>query len=239
VADPNENYLLLKLSIQGKFLTVGAVYGPNTSNQEFFDMLERDLISLGNQPIVLGGDWNATYSTLPVDVNPDCYNMAALPNRTHSTLINNLCVNLSVSDPYRALHPLTNKFSYCPRATGATNKSRIDFFLISNCLIGSTSSCDISDSLQSSAFDHKAITLYFTGKNRVYSQQQIAGKTIADTDTSLLVHLSTLECYLIYQDRQGDEKDRLLGHIGTARNALRNAGPDPVFYKLEYNDFQE
>jgi hypothetical protein len=35
VADPNENYLLLKLSIQGKILTVGAVYGPNTTNQEF------------------------------------------------------------------------------------------------------------------------------------------------------------------------------------------------------------
>jgi hypothetical protein len=51
--------------------------------------------------------------------------------------------------------------------------------------------------------------------------------------------LSTLECHLIYQDRRRDEKDRLLGLIGTARNALREAGPDPVFYKLEYNDFQE
>jgi hypothetical protein len=57
-----------------------------------------------------------------------------------------------------------------------------------------------------------------------------------DPDTALLVHLSTLECYLTYQDRRRDEKDRLLGLIGTARNALRNAGPDPVFYKL---DFQE
>jgi hypothetical protein len=107
---------------------------------------------------------------------------------------------------------------------GATNKSRIDFFLVSNSLLGFINKCDISDNLQSSAFDHKATVLQFTGKSRNYGQQNIAGKTIADPDTTLLVHLSTLECHLIYQDRDRAEKARLLGLLGSARNALKNTG---------------
>jgi exonuclease III len=171
---------------------VGSIYGPNNTDHPFFDNLNRDLLAFGNVPIILGGDWNATYSNLPVDVNPDCFNMASLPNRTHSDLINNMCVNLSISDPFRALNPVLRKFSYCPRAVGATNKSRIDFFLVSNSLLGFINKCDISDNLQSSAFDHKAMVLQFTGKSRSYGQQGIAGKTIADPDTTLLVQLSTL-----------------------------------------------
>jgi hypothetical protein len=128
VADPGENYLLLKLLIQGKQLVVGSIYGPNNTDYAFFENLDRDLSAFGNVPIIIGGDWNATYSNLPVDVNPDCINMASLPNRTHSDLINNMCVTLSISDPFRALNPVLSKFSYCPRAVGATNKSRIDFF---------------------------------------------------------------------------------------------------------------
>jgi hypothetical protein len=130
VADPGENYLLLKLLVQGKQLVVGSIYGPNNTDHAFFDNLNRDLFAFGNVPIILGGDWNATYSNLPVDVNPDCFNMAALPNRTHSDLINNMCVTFSISDPFRALNPVLRKFSYCPRAVGATNKSRIDFFSV-------------------------------------------------------------------------------------------------------------
>jgi hypothetical protein len=110
---------------------------------------------------------------------------------------------------------------------------------VSNSLLGFISKCDISDNLQSSAFDHKATVLQFTGKSCSYSQQCIAGKTIADPDTTLLVHLSTLECYLIYQDRDHAEKGRLLGLIGNARKALKNAGPDPVFYNIDFVDLQD
>jgi hypothetical protein len=144
-----------------------------------------------------------------------------------------MCDNLLLLDPFRSLNPLLRRYSYCPRAIGASNKSRIDYFLISNSLLGRVSSCNISDNLQSSAFDHKAIILKFSGNGTDFGKQNISCRTISDPDADLLVNLSILECYLIYQDRGIDDKNQLLSLIGARRKDLREAGPDPAFYNIE------
>jgi exonuclease III len=128
VADPAENYLLLEVAIAGKNFILGSIYGPNTNNREFFANLERDLQSLNNERRIIAGDWNCTFSCDDVQVNIDCINMAAPPNRTHSLLLNELCDRLALIEPYRTLNPNKLEYTYVPRAAGAKNRSRIDFF---------------------------------------------------------------------------------------------------------------
>jgi hypothetical protein len=74
-ADPDENYLLLDLLVKGKRIIVGSVYGPNVNNRQFFDNLKHDIRSFGTENIILGGDWNCTFSTDEIETNIDCVNM--------------------------------------------------------------------------------------------------------------------------------------------------------------------
>jgi exonuclease III len=96
----------------------------------FFYNLKNDLRSLGNHPIILAGDWNCTYSSDPLNSNIDCINMRNLRNFLHSQLIDDLCNELTLEDPYRSLNPAKVDFTYIPRAAGKNNRSRIDFFCV-------------------------------------------------------------------------------------------------------------
>jgi len=81
IADREENYLLAKIiTAEGKTIVVGAVYGPNTADRQFFVNLTRDIRTLGDYPRIVGGDWNVVPSSEPIQVNIDCYQMNAVPN---------------------------------------------------------------------------------------------------------------------------------------------------------------
>jgi exonuclease III len=161
ICDEDENVLLLRCNIGGDMCIIGAIYGPNNFDVNFFEFLHREVTALGDYPIVLGGDWNITFSNLPIDVNPDCCNMVNLPNLRHSEMLLNLCDELRLTDPFRALYPTKIDFSYNPRRMGAVNRSRIDFFILSDELLNRVDDCYIVDHLQSSLFDHKAVNLNF------------------------------------------------------------------------------
>ena len=159
--DPEDNYILTRVSLKGTSIILGSVYGPNEYDPEFFARLGADLNRLGNYPVILGGDWNCTFSTDPVASNIDCINMANLPNIRHSRLLSNLCDRFKLTDPYRVYFPTRRDFSYRPRNLLQKNKSRIDFFLMSEDLLMATSNCDMALGLQSKLLDHKAIYLSF------------------------------------------------------------------------------
>ena len=53
--DPEENYLLLMAELKGNRVIIGSIYGPNDHDNNFFTSLERDIVSLGNYPVILGG----------------------------------------------------------------------------------------------------------------------------------------------------------------------------------------
>jgi hypothetical protein len=112
--DPDDNYLALRVSAGEKELIIGSVYGPNNHNPVFFDRLYTSLSRLGNLPTIIGGDWNCTYSALPIPDNPDIINMRSLPNKRHTELVLNLCNNLELTDPFRVKFPVRKEFSYTP-----------------------------------------------------------------------------------------------------------------------------
>jgi exonuclease III len=155
-ADRGENYILLELEMSGENIIIGSIYGPNVNDPEFFSNLERDIVSLNNNKIIIGGDFNCTFSTDNVRTNIDCLNMNAPPNLAHSLLIANMCERLQITDPYRIVYPNKKEYTYVPRAVNANNRSRIDFFLVSTHFITNSTAVSIAEHLQNKLFDHRA-----------------------------------------------------------------------------------
>ena len=142
-----------------------------------------------------------------------------------------MCTNLDLIDPYRTIHPNRRDFSFIPRSKTQINRSRIDFFLISRNLFNHTSSCDISSTLQSSLFDHKAIRLSFSEpKNNTIRKPSISRSIIRDVNLDIVVFYSTYETYLHHLDNntlnQGTLALNLLS-VGRIKQLLRLAGTPP------------
>jgi hypothetical protein len=71
-----------------------------------------------------------------------------------------MCTDLRLSDPFCTLYPTKIDFTYTPFGLVRNNRSRIDFFMVSNNLIPMLDDCTISPTVTASLFDHKCISLY-------------------------------------------------------------------------------
>jgi exonuclease III len=127
-----ENTLLLRALIYNTEVILVSIYGPNGNDPQFFIELRDMLNRFNHLPFIIAGDWNATYSSENIEQNIDCFKMQRLPNLTHSRKINDLCAEYSLTDPFRFLYPEKLEYSYIPRNILANNKSRLDFFIISD-----------------------------------------------------------------------------------------------------------
>jgi exonuclease III len=229
--DIEENLLLLRVDLKGEQLIVGAVYGPNHNYPAFFDNIKNEIRAIsGNNPVpvCLGGDWNCTYSTDPVDINIDTLNMMALPNLTHSIALNQMCLELELVDPFRHLHFNKTEFTFMPRSEASKNKSRIDFFLVSESLLGSVNDCKISDTLQSKLFDHKAVKLILNQKAKIKKKGIfIANKVMASDLLDAVVYSSVAETYLHHvRPPAVFQLENMLRTVGELKQAIRNLGID-------------
>ena len=111
-SDPEENYLLVMAEIKGNTLILGSIYGPNSHDNTFFIALQRDIVALGDHPVILGGDWNCTVSCNNTDTNIDCLNMINPPNLRHSNYLSTLCNELDLLDPQSSYYVLCAKKKY-------------------------------------------------------------------------------------------------------------------------------
>jgi len=237
--DRDENYLAISLQDPaGKTFICCAVYGPNNRDDNFFDRLEQGLRTLGNFPMIIGGDWNCTFSDASVETNIDCLNMTNVPNAAHSRKIRLLCENLDLTDPFRILWPNTKKFSYFPRNVNQINRSRIDFFLMSSCLITKLSRCDINSMPNCKAFDHATILLDFRNAGtRNGGNRRIYNSILSDPDIDIVVKLTVLETHLTHCIIDDDSilwrGHNALEMVGRCRALLRSVGPTPTILPYE------
>jgi exonuclease III len=231
-SDPEENYLLLEISIAGNIYVLGSIYGPNSTNRSFFENLERDLQSFNTDKIILAGDWNCTMSAENIRNNIDCLNMVNVPNRTHTLLLNELCDRLNLIDPYRATNPEKREYTYVPRAAGANNRSRIDFFLISAGIVSLSMECKILPNLQNKLFDHRAVTLDYRKKTTMGSLNKRADNAILKDDIiDLIIFSACAEAYAIHSSPAAlpvQEQREVLRKVGTIKTIIRNAGPPVI-----------
>ncbi len=141
-----------------------------------------------------------------------------------------MCTELSLSDPYRILHPNNKEYTYVPSSLIERNRSRLDFFLISKNLFNKPVNCIIPQSLTSTLFDHKPVTISFKGKLR--SQRNIVKDSILNNpDLEYHVKSAIFECYLQHwvpganidgSVTNGDEIGVLLGNIGRILTLLKD-----------------
>jgi exonuclease III len=224
-----DNYLLLRARINDHTVIIGSVYGPNENNPNFYVKLKTSIQNLGNHPCVLGGDWNATYSCVLLASNSDVLNMQALPNINNSRKIKEICDELIMSDPFRALYPNKLEYSFAPWGNMRPNRSRLDFFIVSNNIIPLVNNCWIEPHVQSRLFDHKAVILDFCAVPAASSRPNISNKILNDPDIDTIVELSVFECYAMYLDENNPNKVHALRLVGEGLGILREAGPDPSF----------
>jgi exonuclease III len=99
-SDTEDNILGLVLESDSSIFSICSVYGPNDNNKTFFSSLSGFIESLGDVPVVIGGDWNATYSQSPSSYNPDTLNMSSPPSLIRSGWIADLCSSFGLLDPF-------------------------------------------------------------------------------------------------------------------------------------------
>jgi exonuclease III len=130
--DDDENIMGIKISITDCELWLISVYGPNTNDVAFFNCLSRLIDRCNGTPVIVGGDWNTTVSTLDSPDNIDIYGMLRPPSSLRSNLLSEICIRGLLTDPFRALHPEKRDYTYTPR-TGRAHRSRLDFFFNIGC----------------------------------------------------------------------------------------------------------
>jgi exonuclease III len=194
-SDDIGNILLMLIKIGNVKLLLGSVYGPNEDNAEFFRLLSENIREMRSDYVVFGGDWNTTIDSRAVAQNIDVLNMANIPSVQRSRMITDLCNEHGLTDPYRYLYPDAREFTYVPYAEISTNRSRIDFFLISNTLPVQCINCRIPHSVSSLMFDHKQVSLQFRRDNP-YKKQTLNDTILKDADLEEIVNISVTECYI-------------------------------------------
>jgi exonuclease III len=165
IRDPKNNILALNITICGTEIILISVYGPNSNDYDFFKDFKSICRKSPNIPKICAGDWNTTYSTDPGENNIDIINMLSPPSIVRSGWLSDICDEYGLCDPFRATHYTCRDYTFVPR-TGARNRSRIDFFLVSDSLLFLCNKCFISPSLSTDLFDHKSIELHFNINTR-------------------------------------------------------------------------
>ena len=97
MVDNDENFMIIKISIEHTTWIIASVYGPNNSDPGFYHNLERAINRLrGNDtlPIVIGGDWNTTWENRPANDNLDVFHMANAPNPQNCVRLRKMCSDL-------------------------------------------------------------------------------------------------------------------------------------------------
>jgi exonuclease III len=218
--DPDENILGLRISVNEYVLWIVSIYGPNTNDVNFFENIRNLVIGAGTDPVVIGGDWNATVCCINSHDNIDTLYMAAPPSIFRSQKIRDISYECKLTDPFRALWPEEKDFTYIPR-TGARNRSRLDFFLVSDSILNCVSKCIISDSLLSNLFDHKPISLTL-GASDLNPSNSIYNSTINHSKFTDIVTISITDTYLNHAVPESANLQVFKQNTGNCINLIRD-----------------
>ena len=94
-----------------------------------------------------------------VDSNVDIFRMQNIPNKCNRDLLRDMATRFSLFDPTRVLYPEDKLFTYAPFGNLRTNRSRLDFFVISGGLLPCLKNCKPATTVAINLFDHKSVTL--------------------------------------------------------------------------------
>jgi hypothetical protein len=195
----------------------------------FKNLITRADTGTGTVPFIIGGDWNATVCTLNSPDNIDILNMPLPPSNIRSQKIHEIMQEGKLTDPFRMLYPDKRDFTYIPRS-GRRNRSRIDFFLVSDSSLLNVTDASISHALQSNLFDHKTIFLAL-GKAETNSTGIIHNSTINHARFLDIVRTGTVDSYLNHADPDTVNLETHKINLGRTLQLIRNY--NDIIFALE------
>ena len=138
---------------------LGSIYGPNGTGREFYRPISRIVNKSNNYKVIMGGDWNTVWDRSPVASNLDTFHMANIPNAINSGLLEKMCSEFGLFDPYRVLYPNRRNFTYSPFGHVRLNRSRLDFFVVSSNVLSDITECECKFAVTVKLYDHKSVSL--------------------------------------------------------------------------------
>jgi hypothetical protein len=141
--------------------------------------------------------------------------------------------NSSLSDPFRTLWPLQRDFTYIPRHAG-NNRSRIDFFLISDALLPAINDCSIGTGLLTNLFDHKTIFLCL-GIKSCKPSSSVYNSTLTHNRFNAVSVSACVDCYLIHAAPDTPGLDGMRTAVGNTLLIIRELNDLDWKIELEGN----
>ena len=156
---------------------MGTVYGPNTDDPLFYDCLLDQLVKMGNNDILLSGDWN-------ILLNPeiDGTNYKHVNNPINRQKVLKIMSDLNLFDIWRDSNICKRMYTWKRKlASGNIQMGRLDFILVSETLLGNCRKESIVPGFRS---DHSAVdvTLVFNEVKR--------GRTFWKFNSTLLKNIN-------------------------------------------------
>ena len=147
--DPAGRFIICDLKTNEKFLTLANIYAPNEVKPSFFQNFYDHLSSFKCESIIIGGDFN-----LVLSLEKDKKGGLAKTHRNSLKSIQEISENLDLLDVWRIYNPDDRR--YTCRQRQPKFQCRLDFFLISQSVIGDVTNADIVPGYKT---DHSMITL--------------------------------------------------------------------------------
>ena len=140
----------VELTINEKDFVILNIYGPNTEDLTHFNTLEAYLKDNTDKTLIIGGDFNTV-----LDIELDKKNGRTDTHKSCRKYLNELTQTFNLVDIWRIKHPNLKQYTW-HSTTKPPIFSRLDYFLLSDNLANSVSSCAHRISYKS---DHSIVEL--------------------------------------------------------------------------------
>ena len=150
--DNSGNILILDIEIDKQRLTLVNLYGPNKDDPSFYEDIKKRVVRLGNNNIIMVGDWN-----LLLNPEIDGLNYMHINNPNARQKVLKIMSDLNLYDVWREENGEKQTFTWKRKISrGKIQMGRLDYFLISESLINYTLNEKIQPGYRS---DHSVVSL--------------------------------------------------------------------------------
>ena len=148
-SDPNGRFIICDIETEQKCITLARLYAPNVDDPRFFEIVFEHLLDFECDEIIIGGDFN-----LVLNIDMDKKGGLARTNSKSQEIVNDLAAQLDLIDAWRIINPDSRKYTWRRRRPEIS--CRLDFFLVSQSLMCSVTSANISAGYKT---DHSLINI--------------------------------------------------------------------------------
>lgn len=151
VRDVDGHYIIMDIEFLNKRFTLVNVYAPSSGDDpQFFHNISNLIENIGNENIIIGGDFNCVLCT-----EKDTCNHTSVVNRPRARrAIKDLMLRHDLTDIWRDINP--DKRAYTWRKFNSVKQGRLDYFLISHDLVSCVDGSSFGVSYRS---DHTPVIL--------------------------------------------------------------------------------